>query len=200
MAEKYNLSCKGLTLSTAQKRYVESEIKRRNLVGQVTVELKNIHDLVGKYDYIISIGVLEHIDDYDDLYKKSSLALKKTGRLLFHSIFHTNIFYKGDSFLTKYIFPGGGTPNLKQNIRIFQKYFKYVNRNDLPKLSYPKTLDCWFDKFCENEKNIRNLLEKNGKCKDINYSIRVFKHYLVFCSCGLTVNGVISNILTHNDI
>ncbi|MBU1683932.1 class I SAM-dependent methyltransferase [Patescibacteria group bacterium] len=199
MAEKYNLQCKGLTLSIAQKKYVEKEIERRNLIGQIEVELKNIHDLVGKYDFIVGIGLLEHLDDYDDLYNKSVLALKKAGRVLFHSMFHTIMFYKGDSFLTKYIFPGGGTPNLKQNVKIFQKYFKYVETKGLPKLSYPKTLDCWFDKFCENEKNIRNLLEKKGKCGDVDYSIRVFKHYLVLSSCGLTVAGVMANILAYSD-
>ena len=198
MAENYGLKCKGLTLSTAQKEYIEKEIKRRKLDDNVGVELKNIHDMRGKWDYVVSIGVLEHIDDYDDLYKKTSESLNTNGLSLFHSMFHTGRVYRSDPFLTKYIFPGGGTPNLKENIKIFEKYFKHVDENELPALSYPKTLDVWYASFCKHEDEIRLLLKNKSKCEDVEYAIRVFKHYLMLASCGLTVGGVVGNILAYN--
>lgn len=196
MAENYGLTCKGLTLSTAQAEYIREEIQKRNLGNRVSVEVEDIHNMQGTYDYVISIGVMEHINDYDDLYKKIAQSLNINGRALIHSMFHTEMFYKADPFLSKYIFPGGATPHIKKNLTIFKKYFRSVDKNDLPKNSYPKTLDCWYERFCTNEKEIRNLLKEKSKTEDIDYAIKIFKHYLTLASCGLSDNhGLVANIL-----
>jgi cyclopropane-fatty-acyl-phospholipid synthase len=203
-AEKYGVICKGLTLSRPQAKYIREEAKRRNLGDKISVEVKNIHDMEGKYDFIVCVGVLEHIDDYDDLYKKSAKALKKGGAGLFHSIFWVagfieKLFYKPDPFILKYIFPGGGVPYLDRNLKILRKHFSYVDRNDLPYLSYPKTLDCWYRNFCANENEIRKLLKEKGACKDVEYAIRIFKHYLTLAYCGHTQEGaLVSNIVVKN--
>lgn len=198
-AEKFGLKCTGLTLSTAQAKYIESEAKKRNLEHLVSVELKNAHDMEGLYDYVISVGILEHIVDYDDLYKKTAKVLNSGSGALYHAIFHTEMFYKTDPFLSKYIFPGGSTPEIKQNLKIFTKYFKKVDRNDLPENSYPKTLDCWYGDFCKNEYAIRKLLIEKSKVKDIDFSIRIFKHYLMLAYCGLSnKSSIVANVLVKN--
>jgi len=195
-AEMFGLKCTGLTLSTAQAEFIKEESKRRNLEHLVDVKLKNAHDMDGQYDYVISIGILEHISHYDDLYAKTSKALKPGGKALFHAIFHTEPFYKVDPFLSKYIFPGGSTPEIKRNLKIFRKYFTEVDRNDLPDYSYPKTLDCWFDDFCKNEEGIRKLLAEKGKVSDVDFSVRVFKHYLMLSYCGLSQkSSLVANVL-----
>ena len=199
LSEKYGLKSTGLTLSSAQVEYIKKEIKKRGLEKNVNVKHQNIHHMKGEWDYIVSVGVLEHIDDYDNLYKKTAACLSKTGRALFHSMFHTGFIYKPDSFLTKYIFPGGGTPNLKKNLKVFKKYFSHVDRNDLPNLSYPKTLSCWFDNFCTNADKIKKLLKEKSKCEDVEYAIRIFKHYLTLAYCGLSnSSGTVSNVLVYN--
>ena len=199
MAEKFGLSCTGLTLSKAQARYIEKEAERRKINHLVKVIVKDIHDMDGSYDHITSVGLLCHIKEYDDLYKKVSRALKNDGSVLFHMIcrqvFDQGLFYKPDPFILKYIFPGAATVNIKRNLRISRRYFSYVDRNDLPYLSYPKTLDAWLKKFCDNEVQIRQLLKDKSKVQDVDFAIRVFKHYLVLSSCGLSVNGWVSNIL-----
>ena len=196
MAENYGIKCKGLTLSTAQAEYIQDEIKKRNLENLVSVEIDDIHNVKGNYDHVISIGVMEHIGDYDHLYKSISGVLNKNGSALIHSIFHTEMFYKVDPFLSKYIFPGGSTPEIKKNVKIFKKYFNKVDRNDLPENSYPKTLDCWYDDFCKNEDGIRKLLAEKSKVDDIDFAIRIFKHYLMLSYCGLyEPNGLVANVL-----
>ena len=70
-ADTYGLSCNGVTLSTAQAKYSNDEIKKRKMEGRVRVENINAHDMNGKYDYIIYVGILDHIDVSDDLYKKT---------------------------------------------------------------------------------------------------------------------------------
>jgi cyclopropane-fatty-acyl-phospholipid synthase len=195
MAEHFGIICKGITLSGAQAKYIENQIQERNLSDLVSVEMKDIHDISGNYDYIVSIGVLEHISDYDDLYRKTAQCLHKNGSALFHSMFHRSWFYRGDPFMLKYIFVRGGTPHLERNLRIFSKYFGYVDRHDLPALSYPKTVQCWYDKFCAKEGEIRKLLEDKGKCRDVEFSVRTFKHYLMLGYCAQSERGLVSNIL-----
>ncbi len=191
--EKFGLDCTGITLSTAQAKYIREEAERRNVDG-VKVQCKNAHEMEGEYDHIVSIGMLEHIDDYDDLYKKTRKSLKKGSTSLFHSIHHEGISYKPDPFLLKYIFRSGATPKLQKNTRTLKKYFRFVDVDMLPHLSYPKTCDAWYGRFCKNEDKIRALLEKS-KCGDVDFAIRVFKHYLVLASAGLTVNGGVWNML-----
>lgn len=199
MAEKYGIKCHGLTLSTAQAEYIKSEIKRRHLEHLVSVEIEDIQNVTGNYDYAISIGVMEHVSDYDHLYRRISEILNENGSALIHSMFHTERFYKTDPFMSKYIFPGSAMPNLKKNLKIFKKYFSIVDRNDLPENSYPKTIECWYRNFCDNETAIRTLMKEKSKLNNIDFSIRVFKHYLTLAYCGLyEPNGLVCNILVKN--
>ena len=197
LAEKHNISCTGMTLSLAQFSYIQKEVKKRWLEKYIHVKQQNVHNMEWIYDYIASIGLLEHIDNYEHLYKTTRECLQPHGRALFHSMFQTDFFYTRDAFLSKHIFPWGSVPNIRRILKIFHKHFDHVERNDLPNMSYPKTLDCRFETFCDNEEKIRKLLREKSVCKDIEYSIRVFKHYLTLANCGLSHSGLVSNILVY---
>lgn len=132
-------------------------------------------------------------------YKRISLALNTGGCALIHAIFHLPLIYKVAPFLSQYLFPGGSTPRLAKNVRTLRKYFKSVDRNDPPRYSYPKKLACWYDNLCATESKIRSLLKEKSLVEDIDFAIRVFKHYLVLTHCGLSGNySVVSNILVKN--
>ena len=195
MAERFGVRAKGLTLSTAQHSYITKEISRRNLQDLVTVELRNVHDMEGTYDYIISIGMLEHITDFDDLYKKIAGALNPGGQALMHSIYSESWFYKADRWFLKYIFPYGACPNFSSNMRCFRRYFNVVEPKKLPHLSYPKTLDAWFANFCHAEPQICELLQQKSKVKDVDFAVRTFKHYLAIASVSLTFAGFVGHTL-----
>ena len=195
MAERFGIRSEGLTLSTAQHRYITKEISRRNLQDLVTVELRNVHDMEGKYDYIISIGMLEHISNFDDLYEKTARVLNPGGQALLHSIYSESWFYKADLWFMKYIFPYGACPNFSSNMKCFRRYFNVVEPNTMPYLSYPKTLDAWFENFCRAEPQIRELLQTKSKVKDVDFAVRTFKHYLAIASVSLTFSGFVGHTL-----
>ncbi|TKB91884.1 MAG: class I SAM-dependent methyltransferase [Nitrospira sp.] len=195
MAERFGVRAKGLTLSTAQHRYITREIAHRQLHDLVSVELRNVHDMEGRYDYIISIGMLEHITDFDDLYKKIAGALNPGGQALMHSIYSESWFYKADRWFLKYIFPYGACPNFSSNMKCFRKYFNVVESKKMPYLSYPKTLDAWFANFCHAEPQIRTLLQQRSKVKDVDFAVRTFKHYLAIASVSLTFAGFVGHTL-----
>ncbi len=195
MAEKFGIRAKGLTLSSAQHRYISQEIQRRQVHDRVSVELRNVHDMEGRYDYIMSMGMLEHISDFDDLYEKTARALNPGGQALMHSIYSESWFYKADRWFMKYIFPYGACPNFSSNMKCFRRYFNVVEPNKMPYLSYPKTLDAWFANFCRAEPQIRELLRKSSKVKDVDFAIRTFKHYLAIASVSLTFSGFVGHTL-----
>lgn len=195
MAERFGVRAKGLTLSSAQHRFIRQEIERRHLQDLVSVELSNVHDMEGKYDYIISIGMLEHISDFDGLYEKTARALNPGGQALMHSIYSESRFYKVDRWFLKYIFPYGACPNFSSNMKCFRKYFNVVEPKKMPSLSYSKTLDAWFANFCKTEPQIRELLQRHSKVKDVEFAIRTFKHYLAIASVCLTFSGFVGHTL-----
>ena len=41
----------------------------------------------------------------------------------------------------------------------------------MPFLSYPKTLDAWFENFCRAERTAE-LLQKKSKIKDVDFAVR----------------------------
>ena len=155
----------------------------------------------GQYDYIVSVGVMEHISDFDSLYRALAASLAPSGRALIHSMFQVDAPRGGtDPFLARYIFPGGAIPYLPKNLTTFRRYFRYVDRNDLPAGSYPKTLWCWYQRFCRREEAIRTLLTERSNCQNVDFAIRVFKHYLVSSYCGLSEWGLVCNILVSQDV
>jgi len=198
LAKKYGVICKGITLSTAQGKFIRQQARRKKLQGKVSVEVGNAMELSGKYDFIVSIGMLEHIDDYHTLFRRVAKALNPKSSSLFHAMFYKRKIYRPDPFLSKYIFPGGSIPSVRKTPKILRKYFRHVSRQDMPDLSYPKTLACWYKSFCDNEEKIRNLLKNKSKVKNIDWAIRLFKHYLMLAEDGLTVDGLVSNFLVKN--
>lgn len=52
MTERFGVCAKGLALSTAHHRYITREIAWRQLHDLVSVELRNVDDMEGTYDYI----------------------------------------------------------------------------------------------------------------------------------------------------
>jgi cyclopropane fatty-acyl-phospholipid synthase-like methyltransferase len=199
MAETYGIKCKWLTLSVAQAIYINEQIIKRWLSDLVSVEIRNIHSIEWKYDYIASVWVMEHIENFNDLYKKIWTSLNAWWKTLIHSMFQTLPQKRiADPFLSKYIFPGAWIPQLKNNLDIFKKYFRYVEPNELPQKSYPKTIECWYINFCKNEDAIRKLFKEKSKIKDIDFAIRVFKHYLVSVYCWLYEDELVVNVLAYN--
>ncbi|MFT7615729.1 MAG: cyclopropane fatty-acyl-phospholipid synthase-like methyltransferase, partial [Candidatus Woesearchaeota archaeon] len=69
-AEKFGVHCTCITLSTAQAKYIKAEVKKRKLSKLITVVLDDAHNLSGSFDHIISVGMLEHIREFDAFTKQ----------------------------------------------------------------------------------------------------------------------------------
>lgn len=192
-ARRHNLRAHGITLATAQARFIREEATRSGLENRVTVTRGDVHDLSGTWNHIVSIGLLEHIADREALFDAVADALAPGGTVLFHAMFHEKSRYRPDPWLTRHIFPGGGVPNIVETLEALRARFAVVEREDLPPLSYPKTLAAWRKTFRRREPELRRILAEGG-CAEVERVLRIFRHYLALAEAGLTVDGFVSSI------
>jgi cyclopropane-fatty-acyl-phospholipid synthase len=144
------------------------------------MDMMNIDKLNEKYDAIMSIEAIEHIKDFDTLFKKSSKILSKNGKALFQTAFN-HIHHDFDTWNGKYMWPGIKITSRKRLLDSCAKNFETISFTQYKKLSYSKTFMCWLQNFIDNEKKLLSILDKANSKEDNEIFIRKFKYYLQCC-------------------
>ncbi len=112
LAAKAGVDVHGLTLSTEQKRQVDARMAEAGLTG-VTVSLTDYRDVVGTYDAVASIEMVEAVGEaYWPAYLDAvARALKPGSRAALQYITIDDAIFDAYStsvdFIQRYVFPGG---------------------------------------------------------------------------------------------
>ncbi len=112
LAAQSGIDVHGLTLSTEQKRQVDARMAEAGLTG-VTVSLTDYRDVVGTYDAVASIEMVEAVGEaYWPAYLDAvARALKPGGRAALQYITIDDAIFDAYStsvdFIQRYVFPGG---------------------------------------------------------------------------------------------
>lgn len=183
-AKKYKVKTMGVTLSSKQFEKVKERIKNENLSNLVEVQLIDYREIKElKFDKIVSVGMLEHVgkDHLAEYFSSINNLLKPTGISLVHCI--TNIDECGtNSWMNKYIFPGGYVPSIQELIEYISKErFSLIDVESL-RLHYVKTLQCWAENF-------ENALDEIKKTKDETF-IRMWRVYLNSCAASFNCGNI----------
>lgn len=143
-AEKYQVSVLGVTISKRQYDYAVESC--RNL--PVEIKLQDYRSLNQKFDRICSIGMFEHVGhkNYREYMKVAHRCLKDDGLFLLHTIGASNSMTKGDDWMSKYIFPNGMLPSIKQIGRSIEKLFIMEDWHNFG-ADYDKTVLAWYENF-----------------------------------------------------
>ena len=147
-AEKYNVSCVGITISKEQ-----AELAKARCLGlDVQVKLQDYRDITGKYDRVVSIGMLEHVGWRN--YKRYMCIVRKLMRdnnsLFLLQTIGNNISVKsGDPWINKYIFPNGMIPSIKQISTAAEGVLTMEDWHSFGP-NYDMTLMSWHKNFVEN--------------------------------------------------
>ncbi len=170
-AEKYDVSCVGITLSE------EQFALGKELCGDLPIEIRLMdyrepHEL---FDHVVSIGMFEHVGykNYRLYMKVVRKCLKENGLFLLHTIGGNKSVSTVDAWMGKYIFPESMLPSLKQIAKAAEKKLVIEDLHNFG-ADYDKTLMCWFDNFSNNWETIKD-----------NYDDRFFrmwKYYLLSCA------------------
>ena len=115
---KQGVNVLGVTLSEAQMHYAIDRIAKNNLQSKAQIKLIDYRKITGIFDYIVSIGMFEHVGGKhgDTYFKQIAAHLCKNGKALIQTIvIDENIFNtinrSTPGFIQHYIFPGWFLPS-----------------------------------------------------------------------------------------
>ena len=192
-AREYGADVVGITLSTEQAELARRRVEDAGLVDRVTIRVQDYRQVDdGPYDAVSSIGMAEHVGRVAMGAYVSSLhdLLAPGGRLLHHAIAWAAgpSTWDDDSFISRYVFPGGELISLGDTIDALEAHFEILDVEALRR-HYTLTLRAWVDRL---EKHWDRAVELAGDGR-----ARVWRLYMAACALSfeagkLGVNQVLA--------
>jgi cyclopropane-fatty-acyl-phospholipid synthase len=164
-ARYYGVRAVGLTLAENQYEFGCRRIEKEGLSGKAKIRIQDYREVPdeeqGTYDRIVSIGMFEHVgkENIPVFFEKVAKLLCPRGLLLLHTIARLKP-EPVDSWIRKYIFPGGYIPALGEVIEAAQDVgLGFSDLEDL-RLHYDLTLGRWIERFEANVSQVREMMGK----------------------------------------
>ena len=172
-AETYGAKVVGVTVSAEQVKL------GMELCQGLPVELRlqDYRNVEGKFDRVISIGIMEHIGykNYHTYMEVVNRTLKPGGIGFFHTIGANYSKRTVNAWTEKYIFPNGMLPSIAQLAYAMEEYFVVEDWHNFGP-DYDLTLMAWHANF---EKAWPSLKEKYGE-----RFYRMWRYYLLSAAGG----------------
>lgn len=170
-AENYGVKVTGISPAKEQVDLAKQRTKGLN----VTIRQEDYREVTGKYDRVVSIGMLEHVGakNHRRFFNKCRRLLKDDGLALHHTIGNLRSVKFSDPWIDKYIFPGGLIPSLQQ---ISEAIRGKLIIEDVENFGpyYDKTLMAWHKNFVKNYPKIKNRYDERF--------YRMWEYYLLTCA------------------
>lgn len=150
LATAADVTVDGITLSARQAAAARARAEADGLAERLHFELRDYRDIAGRYDRIVSVGMLEHVGTahFQAYFDSLQRALADDGVALVHAICRADD--AGgitNPFIAKYIFPGGYIPALSEVLPAIERARLIVSDIELLRLHYAETLKCWRERF-----------------------------------------------------
>jgi cyclopropane-fatty-acyl-phospholipid synthase len=173
LAREHGARVTGITLSTEQLGVARARAEEAGLSDRVSFELMDYRDWKRPMDRIVSVGMFEHvgIDHYRTFFNVVRDSLKEDGVALIHSIGRSDGPGGTNSWIAKYIFPGGYSPALSEVLPVIEKSGLWTTDIEVLRLHYAHTLAHWRRRFAANRDAIQSLYDERF--------CRMFEFYLV---------------------
>lgn len=171
-AKQYKAKTLCITLSSEQLAGVQERIETENINDLVEVRFADYRELNNlEFDRVVSVGMLEHVGKMHlpEYFSAVNRLLKPGGLSMLHTI--TRIQEKDiNTWLNKYIFPGGYIPTVSELLHHMSEVNFYLLDAESLRRHYAKTLEHWSNNFADGLPEIR-------KIKDETF-IRMWRLYL----------------------
>jgi cyclopropane-fatty-acyl-phospholipid synthase len=143
-AEKYGVTVLGVTVSKEQVALGMEMCKGL----PVELHLQDYRDIQGKFDRVISIGIMEHVGykNYRTYMQVTDRCLKEGGLGFIHTIGGNFSSRLADQFSNKYIFPNGMIPSIRQLGEAMEGLFVMEDWHNIGP-HYDPTLMSWHANF-----------------------------------------------------
>ena len=178
IAKQSQCEVTGVTLSENQFEYCKNKAKELKLDNQCHFKLLDYRHLKGKFNRIVSVGMLEHVGRkfYKTFFKKINDLMTEDGISLIHTIGTINPKDPPQPFIQKYIFPGGIVPSASDLINAVEKTNLVLSDMESLIHHYDKTLKAWLDRFLGNREKAKKMYSEKF--------CRMWEFYLASCSAS----------------
>lgn len=185
-AQQYKIRATGITLSSEQFTAATELVKQLGLEKQIKIKLTNYQELdpqIERFDKIVSIGMFEHVGkaNLPKYMNKVDELLMPGGLSLLHTITGM-IEDPGNSWILKYIFPGGYVPSLRETVGLLPQFDFHLLHAESMRMHYAMTLDRWYSDFLQHSELIQ-----------LKYGRRFFRMwelYLRGCAASFRCSGL----------
>ncbi|MEF2070995.1 cyclopropane-fatty-acyl-phospholipid synthase family protein [Consotaella aegiceratis] len=149
LAQRCEADITGITLSDEQFRVANRRAAENGLTDRAQFRIEDYRKTEGPFDRIISVGMFEHVgrDFYDEYFSQCARLLANDGVALIHSIGQFDPPSNTNSFISKYIFPGGYIPSLSEVLPAIERSGLMVTDIEILRLHYAETLLHWRERF-----------------------------------------------------
>jgi cyclopropane-fatty-acyl-phospholipid synthase len=151
----------------------------------------------GDYDRVVSIGLMEHVGpkNYREFFELVKARLSPGGLALVHTIGGNVSRSMADTWITKYIFPGGVIPSEVQLTRAKENLFVLEDWHNFGP-DYDRTLLTWEANFLAAWPEL-----KESEGLDERF-FRMWRYYLNSCAGGFRARGLNlwQMVFSHGDV
>lgn len=150
----------GITLSEEQLKVARERVRAADPSGRVEVAMCDYRDLNGRYDFVVSVGMFEHVgrSQYGAFFRKTRELLHPRGVSLLHTIGMEEPLWRiQDAWMDAYIFPGSRLPRMEELAREARLSGLTIGHIENLRPHYAMTLRHWRRNFADNWDGIRQL-------------------------------------------
>ncbi len=177
LARAFDVDVTGVTLSREQHGVSIHRALDEGVSDKVRFKLLDYREEPGRYDRIVSVGMFEHVGSahYLEYFTKVKSLLADDGVMLLHSIGRMEPPGGTNTWLRKYIFPGGYSPALSEVMAAIERAGLWVTDIEVLRLHYAETLRLWRERFLANREQIKQLAGYDDRF------CRMWEFYLAGC-------------------
>jgi cyclopropane-fatty-acyl-phospholipid synthase len=160
MARQYGVTVKAFNISRQQIEFARRRARAEGLDGQVEFINDDYRNITGRFDALVSLGMLEHVGKkhYRDFGRTADRCLAHHGRGLIQTIAQ-NQPSETNSWIRRRIFPGGYAPTLRQMTDIVEPFgFSVLDLENLCP-HYAKTLGLWLKRFESSAGSVEKMFD-----------------------------------------
>lgn len=149
LASHADVDVTGVTLSEEQHKVSNARAASMNLSDRASFKLQDYRALKTQFDRIISVGMFEHVGvgHFREYFDKARQLLTEDGVMVLHAIGRFDEPGETNSWIQKYIFPGGYIPSLSEVFPAIEKAGLKVTDVEILRLHYAETLKAWRERF-----------------------------------------------------
>jgi cyclopropane-fatty-acyl-phospholipid synthase len=190
IAKEYGCKVTTTTISEEQYKYSKDLIKTLGLENQITLLKDDYRNLVGTFDKVASIEMIEAVghEFLPSYFESCANRLKPDGIFALQVITSPdsryNQFKDGVDWIQKHIFPGSLLPAVGEMNRVINKVSDlHLLKFDDYGHHYARTLNQWFINFNEKLSEVKELGFDNK-------FIRKWNYYLNYCEAAFDMRNI----------